>query len=106
MMNSDHILVVDDDDAVRRFAVLALQQHGYATLEASDGATGLQRFMENSERIRFVLSDIVMPPPAGPEMISEILRVKPAVSVGFASGTVERSELPDNLKRIPILRKP
>jgi two-component system cell cycle sensor histidine kinase/response regulator CckA len=100
------ILVVDDDDSVRRFAILALQQHGYTTLEASDGITGLEQFFQHLDDIGLVLSDIVMPPPSGPEMIKEILRVKPSLAVGFASGTAERSHLPDDLKVIPILRKP
>jgi two-component system cell cycle sensor histidine kinase/response regulator CckA len=106
MIGMETILVVDDDDAVRRFAILALQQRGYTTLEGSDGISGLKRFFESSEDIGLVLSDIVMPPPSGPEMINEILRAKPSLAVGFASGTAECSQLPEDLKHIPILRKP
>lgn len=59
-MNTDTILVVEDDAAIRRVVVLALKTAGYAhVLEADSGTTGLACAMH--ERPRLVLLDVLLP---------------------------------------------
>ncbi|MEQ8277493.1 MAG: ATP-binding protein [Deltaproteobacteria bacterium] len=55
------ILVVDDDDAVRDVLVHMLERAGYTTVVARDGRDGVQRFTENADTIRLVVTDVVMP---------------------------------------------
>lgn len=99
------ILVVEDDVSVRQFSLLALQKHGYRTLEACDGKSGLATFLRHQDEVDLTLTDVVMPHP-GPEMVEQILRFKPSAKIAFMSGTASRAELPRNLRQIPILDKP
>jgi two-component system cell cycle sensor histidine kinase/response regulator CckA len=97
--------VVEDDSAVRRFTLAALQRYGYRTLEAFDGRIGLATFLQHKDGVDLVLSDVAMPHP-GPEMVDEILRLEPNAKVGFMSGTAGFHGLPAHLKGVPVLQKP
>ncbi len=54
----DTVLIIEDDGAYRGMMTLALQQNGYRTLEAGDGASGLQ--VARSMKPDLVVTDIVM----------------------------------------------
>ena len=54
------ILVVEDDDAVRRYATLALRRYGYAVLEAESPERGLEIAREYSEMIHLSLTDVII----------------------------------------------
>jgi hypothetical protein len=58
------ILVVEDDEVVRRMAVELLRDQGYQVLEASDGAQGMA-LLERSAPIDLLLSDVGLPGPNG-----------------------------------------
>ena len=100
------ILVVEDDAFVRRFSIFVLQEHGFRTLEAFDGESGLDAFLRHKDEVDLVLTDVVMPQRSGPEMVETLLNVKPSAKVVFMSGTAEPSEFPQQLKKVPILYKP
>ena len=68
------VLVVEDDEQVRRFSLNVLRMHGYRTLEAFDGEMGLATFLRHKHEVDLVLTDIVMPVP-GPEMVEKIWKV-------------------------------
>ncbi len=84
---------------------MALRHHGYHTLEAFDGRTGLAAFLRHRDDVDLVLTDIVMPHP-GAGMADEILRHTPSAKIIFMSGTAGVSEFPQHLKRFPLLKKP
>jgi PAS domain S-box-containing protein len=63
------VLVVEDDEAVRRLQLRVLHSLQYRTLEAPDGAAGLA-ILESEARVDLLLADIVLPgtpQPAGPQ---------------------------------------
>jgi len=97
------ILVVEDDDRIRKLTLLVLRSYGYRTLEADDGKSGLATFLRHRNEVDLVVSDLVMPH-SGPEMADEVLEAEPSAKIAFMSGTV--SELPRHLKDLPILEKP
>lgn len=99
------ILVVEDDEAVRRFTLTVLQGRGYRTLEAFCGDTGLELFRRLHAEISLVLTDVVMPH-SGPEMVDEILKLAPYAKIVFMTGTAGLVNFPQNLQRFPVLRKP
>ena len=99
------ILVVEDDEAVRRLSLSLLRSLGYRTLEAFDGKSGLATFMRHEDQIDLTLTDVAMPH-SGPEMVDQILRVDPEARIMFMSGTASPEELPAHLKRFPLLQKP
>ena len=100
------ILVVDDDECVRRFTLRALRSQGFHTLEAFDGNSGLASFIHNRNTVDLVLSDIMMSGCSGPVMVEKILRLEPCVRIAFASGTVGVESLPEHLRHVPVLEKP
>jgi DNA-binding response OmpR family regulator len=70
VQNSEHILVVEDDDALRKLLVLTLKLDGYQIITARDGREALALFGENS--IDCVLLDVNMPFVDGLEVCSEL----------------------------------
>jgi len=71
---SETILVADDDAGIRRATRRALERQGYVVLMAADGEEALELFREPRDRIRLVLSDLVMPGLGG-RQLAEALRV-------------------------------
>ncbi len=65
------VLVVDDDEAIRKFVHLALDKRGWTVLEAEDGIDGVARFMLHHPNA--LITDISMPNSDGFELI-DVLR--------------------------------
>jgi PAS domain S-box-containing protein len=89
------ILVVEDEESVRRLAVLGLRAHGYDVTEAPDGAVALKMARRPDTRIDLVISDIVMPGISGLELGHELTRLRPGIRVMLVSGHAEKMILPD-----------
>jgi DNA-binding NtrC family response regulator len=72
-MNQHHILVIDDDTAVREVLTATLLNDGYQVTGVSDGASGLQVIQEHP--IHIVITDLHMPGMDGLEVISRITKL-------------------------------
>jgi PAS domain S-box-containing protein len=86
------ILVVDDEVAVRDISKLTLEAHGYMVIVAQDGADGLAKYAQNSDKIHLVISDLEMPVMNGAAMIEYIQRINRHVRVISASGLASQPE--------------
>ncbi len=80
------ILVVEDEEAVRKVIGIILEGNGYRVLHARNGEDGLAVFRNHREGIALVVSDLVMPRMNGRPMCAEIRRMKSDVPVIFLSG--------------------
>ena len=80
------ILVVEDEDAVRAFAVRALTSRGYTVVEADSGESALARIGEDDKGFELILSDVVMPEMDGPALLRELRRRGNETRVIFVSG--------------------
>jgi two-component system cell cycle sensor histidine kinase/response regulator CckA len=80
------VLLVEDEDVVRSFAVRALTRQGYDVLEASDGQEALDIVAEHNGEIDIVVTDVVMPEMDGPTMFRELRKTNPSIKVIFVSG--------------------
>jgi CheY-like chemotaxis protein len=80
------VLVVDDEDAVRRVAQMMLRHLGYGAIAAAEGQNAVELFERNLGQIRAVLLDLTMPRMNGPEVLAAIRRIDPAVPVVLCSG--------------------
>ncbi|MBT4857163.1 response regulator [Candidatus Uhrbacteria bacterium] len=67
-----HVLVVDDDDAVRRMLVEFLCSQGYRVTEAPDGEQALAILLEQPGQFNVVLSDIRMPVLCGARLLTQV----------------------------------
>jgi two-component system cell cycle response regulator CpdR len=79
------ILLAEDDDAVREFVRLALEQAGYAVVAAPDGRAAGDLFVANPTHFDLVLTDVVMPHAIGPELAARERQLRPDVPVLFMS---------------------
>lgn len=102
------ILVVDDDLAVRTVTVRALQMFGYATLQAGDGAEGLEVFRSHADAVACVLLDLTMPRLDGLSAARQIAALAPATRIILMTGYAEDDarEKSDGLDIAAFLEKP
>ena len=78
-MSQRVILVVEDDPAIRRGLVDALEFAGYATLACADGKEGLERAL--SAALDLVILDVILPERSGIEILEEVRRCRPTLPV-------------------------
>ncbi len=83
---TETILLVDDEDALRRLGENILQRFGYSVLSSSDGLQALEMLREHGEKISLIILDLIMPLMSGRECLREILKVYPVAKVLIASG--------------------
>ncbi|CAN5157843.1 hypothetical protein BH11PSE9_BH11PSE9_30570 [soil metagenome] len=87
------VLVVDDEAALRMLIVEVMQELGYHTLEAADGAEAL-RHMQSGERIDLLVSDVGLPGGMNGRQVAEAARaVRPGLKVLFITGYAENAVL-------------
>jgi signal transduction histidine kinase/ActR/RegA family two-component response regulator len=80
------VLVVEDEDQIRKLARQVLEQLGYAVLEAEDGVQGLIVYQAEKKRIAAVILDLTMPKKSGLEVLTTLRRLNPTVRVILSSG--------------------
>ena len=85
-MGSETILLVEDEEAVRKIAKLALESHGYTVLEASAGADALILADKFARPIDLVISDVVMPGMSGRQFAEALRVLRPDFRLLFISG--------------------
>jgi CheY-like chemotaxis protein len=76
-----HVLVVEDQEPVRKYVARILVQAGFATHEAADGAEALELLKRETPQIELVVSDIVMPRVNGVELLQALSIRHPDVPV-------------------------
>jgi two-component system cell cycle sensor histidine kinase/response regulator CckA len=85
--NSDVVLVVEDEPALRDLVATVLKRYGYSVLVASDGQEALDLWRRESDAVRLLLTDVVMPGGiSGFELAEELLGMAPGLSVIYTSG--------------------
>jgi len=100
------ILVVDDEQAVRKMVVLGLQLYGYHVLEASDGTEAI-RVWDAADGIDLLFTDMRMPGKINGIELFEMLKAKDAsligiISSGYSEETLRPRELvPPDLTFLP-----
>ena len=84
------VLVIDDDEAIRRATSAMLQKLGFTVVVAQDGNQGLGAFKADPDRFALVLLDLTMPNQDGESVFVEMKRVKGDVRVILMSGFSEK----------------
>src|SRR5262249_5339 len=80
------VLVVDDEEIVRRIAKNTLESWGYRVLLAENGQVALERFPQKGDEIALVLLDLTMPVMNGEQAFQRLKQIKPRVKVILTSG--------------------
>jgi CheY-like chemotaxis protein len=89
----DRVLVIDDEEAVRKIAARILEHFGFTALTAADGREGIALFRVHADSITCVLLDLTMPHMSGEAVFHEIRRIKPTARVVLMSGYNEQEAL-------------
>jgi DNA-binding NtrC family response regulator len=79
------VLVIDDDELIRRTARMILEQSGHSVSDAENGKRALEWLKENP--VDLVLTDILMPDGDGMEIILAVRKLHPAVKIIAMSGS-------------------
>jgi CheY-like chemotaxis protein len=83
---SETILLVDDEEGVRKLVSAVLSANGYEVLEAADGAAALGVYEKNGHKIDLVLTDVVMPRMTGLELGKRLADLAPSLKLLYMSG--------------------
>ncbi|MEW6209192.1 MAG: PAS domain S-box protein [Acidobacteriota bacterium] len=83
---SETILIVEDEELVRRLTIDALEDIGYTVLEAKDGPEALRICEQHTEPIHLLLTDIVMPQMSGRDLARRVAGLRPEIKTLYMSG--------------------
>jgi signal transduction histidine kinase/CheY-like chemotaxis protein len=100
------LLVVEDEEAVRKFAVESLQRQGYQVLESASGEEALKVAGRFDGTIHLLLTDVVMPGIKGPELAMRLRALRPGVRALLMSGYAADIVTSDDLKDAALVSKP
>jgi len=89
-MNQKHILVVEDDSAIRRGIVDALQFAGYETLQAANGNDGMAQALRGN--FDLLLLDLVLPGHSGFEILKAAREARPTLGVIILTARGEEAD--------------
>ena len=83
---TETVLLVEDEDALRRAAAELLSLRGYRVLQAKDGLDALSVAKSHASTIHLAVTDVVMPHMSGGELVKELEMLRPETRVLFVSG--------------------
>jgi two-component system cell cycle sensor histidine kinase/response regulator CckA len=83
------VLLVEDEEAVRRGGKRMLETRGYTVHEAGSGVEALDIMEELNGAVDIVVSDVVMPEMDGPSLLRELRKSYPDMKFIFVSGYAE-----------------
>lgn len=95
------VLLVEDEEAVRRGGKRMLETRGYTVHEAGSGIEALEVMEELEGKVDIVVSDVVMPEMDGPSLLRELRKNYPDMKFIFVSGYAEDAfakNLPEDAK--------
>ncbi|MFN4141368.1 response regulator [Aestuariivirga sp.] len=82
----ERILLVEDEDAVRAFALRALTSRGYTVVEADSGESAIEKIDGDERGFDLIISDVVMPEMDGPTLLRELRKRGIETKFVFVSG--------------------
>jgi CheY-like chemotaxis protein len=87
LQGSETILVVEDEEIVRKLACKVLEKNGYRVLEASNGEEALHIVQkQNGNPIHLVVTDVVMPGLSGRQLVDRLVSLWPQTKALYMSG--------------------
>ncbi len=84
--HGEAVLVVDDEEGIRKLACRILEKNGYRTLEAENGQVALAVMQEHAAEISFLLTDMLMPVMDGQTLIRTLRDAKTTIRIISMSG--------------------
>ncbi len=108
LRGTETVLLVEDEDALRRAAAELLSLRGYNVLQAKDGLDALSVAKNYGSTIHLAITDVVMPHMSGGELAKELGTLRPETRVLFVSGYAGQTVLDHDVVNVEnnFLQKP
>jgi two-component system, cell cycle sensor histidine kinase and response regulator CckA len=106
---TETVLIVEDEESVRRLIRAMLERLGYSVIEARDGQEALDLWREQRRRIDLIVTDVVMPRLDGPSLVAAIRQTHPGTPVIYLSGYTDHALIRRSTSldaETPLLQKP
>jgi two-component system cell cycle sensor histidine kinase/response regulator CckA len=105
---SETVLLVEDEQSVRRAAAEFLTLQGYTVFEAKDGLDALSVAKGCGATIHLLVTDVVMPNMSGGQLAKELAQLRPDTKILFVSGYAGKTVLDHNVVDVEtnFLQKP
>ncbi len=102
------VLVVEDEEVLRDFALLILGRGGFTAIGAADGLEAIELLRRRNEPVDLIFTDVVMPRMGGGEMARQLESICPNTPILFTSGypkSILAGTLPAD-RAVEFLQKP
>lgn len=108
LQGTETILLVEDEEEVRTAVFESLQMRGYTVLKANGGREALMISKRYKGPIHLLLTDVVMPPMTGPELVKRLAPLRPSMKIILMSGYPNDAKTPGDLSEqgVAFLPKP
>lgn len=106
---TETILLVEDEESLRKFVARGLKQMGYVVHEAANGAHALKQLEKiDIETVDLVLTDMVMPQMGGRELCEKVRQKRAGIKIVVMSGYTDDELINRYIKSagIPFVQKP
>lgn len=88
---TETILLVEDDESVRRLTRTVLESNGYRVLATGDADEAVRICTRHDEEIHLLLTDVIMPKMNGRQLADQITSLRPALKVVYMSGYTDNA---------------
>ncbi len=101
------ILLVDDEETILHTTRRMLESIGYTVVATTNASDAIKVIQTNQPPIDLLISDVIMPQTNGPDMVHDILKLKPQLPFFFISGYTANLHLERKFAKMPdLLSKP
>ena len=90
---TEHILLVDDEDAIAIMEKEMLERLGYSVVSRTSSIEALEAFRANPDKFDMVITDMAMPNMAGDRLASELVKIRPDIPILLCTGFSQK--IPD-----------
>jgi len=95
---TETVLLVDDEETVRKLGERILTKSGYHVVTAANGEEALAAYSKEKGRFDLVILDLIMPKMGGKDCLKELLKIDPRTRVLVSSGLSDDASTKDCLK--------